>query len=165
MSEITLRINGKQRRVTVEGRTLLVDLIRDQMNLTGTHVGCDTSQCGACVVKLDGDTVKSCTVLTATLPEGTEITTIEGVSTGDLHPMQEAFSKCHGLQCGFCTPGLVVTAIDIVERSPDGLSASQVRKALKGNLCRCTGYQNIVASVLEGARAMGVQVTEEKETV
>ena len=165
MAGKTLSINGTRRRVSVEGRTLLVDLIRDQLGLTGTHVGCDTSQCGACVVRLDGETVKSCAVLAATLPENAEITTIEGVATKDLHPMQQAFSQCHGLQCGFCTPGLVITAIDIVEKNPGGLNAEIVRKELKGNLCRCTGYQNIVAAILEGARAMGVPVAARKETV
>lgn len=159
-----LSINGTPRQVVVEGRTLLVDLIRNRLELTGTHVGCDTSQCGACVVRVDGETVKSCTVLAATLPEGAEITTIEGVGRDGLHPMQRAFSQCHGLQCGFCTPGLVMTAIDLVEKHPAGLSAAMVRKELKGNLCRCTGYQNIVASILEGARAMGVPVLTAAET-
>jgi aerobic carbon-monoxide dehydrogenase small subunit len=164
MTEITLRINGVRRRVAIEGRTLLVDLLRNQLGLTGVHVGCDTSQCGACVVKLDGETIKSCTLLAATLPDDTEITTIEGVGGAELHPMQEAFARCHGLQCGFCTPGMVLTAIDIVEKHPNGLSSEIVRKELKGNLCRCTGYQNIVASVLEGARAMGVKIHGQKET-
>ena len=158
MTERIFHINGAARRARIEGRTLLVDLIRDQLGLTGTHVGCDTSQCGACVVLLEGETVKSCAVLAATLPDGAQITTIEGIATDTLHPMQQAFSRGHGLQCGFCTPGLVITAIDLVNRNPKGLSAQMVRDALKGNLCRCTGYQNIVAAILEGARAMGTPV-------
>jgi carbon-monoxide dehydrogenase small subunit len=160
----TLIVNGQQRRVSPEGRTLLVDLLRGPLGLTGTHVGCDTSQCGACVVRLEGETVKSCTLLAATLPEGARVDTIEGVAgPGVLHPMQEAFSRAHGLQCGFCTPGMVMTAIDLVECHPEGLSADQVRHALKGNLCRCTGYHGIVAAVLDGAAAMGVPVLAEAE--
>lgn len=159
-----LIVNGHKRHVAPEGRTLLVDLLRGSLGLTGTHVGCDTSQCGACVVRVDGETVKSCTLLAATLPEGTRIDTIEGVATaGALHPMQAAFSRAHGLQCGFCTPGMVMTAIDLAERHPEGLSADQVRHALKGNLCRCTGYHGIVAAVLDGAAAMGVPVLAEAE--
>lgn len=165
MTRMTLQVNGQARRVEVEGQTLLVDLLRDTLGLTGTHVGCDTSQCGACVVRLNGETVKSCSILAATLPETAEVTTIEAVAGGDdLHPMQKAFSTCHGLQCGYCTPGLIVTAIDIVETNPDGLSAEMVRKELKGNICRCTGYQNIVAAVLKGASEMGVPVLAEKES-
>jgi carbon-monoxide dehydrogenase small subunit len=160
----TLIVNGRQRHVSPEGRTLLVDLLRGPLGLTGTHVGCDTSQCGACVVRVDGETVKSCTLLAATLPEGTQIDTIEGVAGAEeLHPMQAAFSSAHGLQCGFCTPGMVMTAIDLVERHPEGLSADQVRHALKGNLCRCTGYHGIVAAVLDGAVAMGVSVLQDAE--
>ena len=156
MSKISLIVNGRQRSAEIEGRTLLVDLLRGPLGLTGTHVGCDTSQCGACVVRLNGDTVKSCSVLAATLESNSEITTIEAIADADeLHPMQRAFSQCHGLQCGFCTPGLIITAIDIVEKHPEGLSADMVRKELKGNLCRCTGYQNIVAAVLKGAEDMG----------
>lgn len=158
MTRMTLQVNGQKRRIDAEGQTLLVDLIREKLALTGTHVGCDTSQCGACVVRLNGETVKSCSILATTLPDMAEITTIEAVGGDDLHPMQKAFSDCHGLQCGYCTPGLIVTAIDIVEKNPGGLSAAHVRKELKGNLCRCTGYQNIVAAVLQGASAMGVRV-------
>lgn len=164
MNKISLIVNGRPRAVEIEGRTLLVDLLREQLGLTGTHTGCDTSQCGACVVKLDGDTVKSCSVLAATLTEGTEIFTIESVADRTaLHPMQRAFSECHGLQCGYCTPGLIMTAIDIVEKNPDGLTAEIVRKELKGNLCRCTGYQNIIAAVLKGAADMGSPVRSEAE--
>lgn len=164
MSKISLIVNGRQRSAEIEGRTLLVDLLRGQLGLTGTHVGCDTSQCGACVVRLNGDTVKSCSVLAATLESNSEITTIEAIADADeLHPMQRAFSQCHGLQCGFCTPGLIITAIDIVEKNPQGLSADLVRKELKGNLCRCTGYQNIVAAVLKGAEDMGLPARIEAE--
>ena len=164
MNKISLIVNGRQRNVEIEGRTLLVDLLRGHLGLTGTHVGCDTSQCGACVVRLNGDTVKSCSVLAATLPSSSEITTIEAIAAADgLHPMQRAFSECHGLQCGFCTPGLIITAIDIAERNPQGLSAEIVRKEIKGNLCRCTGYQNIVAAVLNGAADMGFPASIEAE--
>jgi len=161
MTRVSLQVNGQPRHVDVEVQTLLVDLIREKLNLTGTHVGCDTLQCGACVVRLNGETVKSCSILAATLPAMAEVTTIEAVGGDDLHPMQKAFSVCHGLQCGYCTPGLIVTAIDIVEKNPGGLSAEKVRKELKGNLCRCTGYQNIVAAVLQGASDMGVRVLTE----
>jgi len=161
MTTLTLTVNGRPTTIAVEGRTLLVDLLRGPLGLTGTHTGCDTSQCGACVVRLDGETVKSCAVLAATLPQGARIDTIEGVATDKaLHPMQQAFSECHALQCGYCTPGFVITAIDMAERHPQGLSAEMVRKELKGNLCRCTGYQNIVAAILSGAAAMGVPVLE-----
>ena len=165
MTRLSFQVNGSRRQVEVEGTTLLVDLLRDQLGLTGTHVGCDTSQCGACVVRLNGDTVKSCSVLAATLPDATEINTIESVAgVDDLHPMQKAFSICHGLQCGYCTPGLIVTAIDIVEKNPGGISEAMVRKELKGNICRCTGYQNIIAAVLQGAAAMGGAILSEEET-
>jgi aerobic carbon-monoxide dehydrogenase small subunit len=160
----TLTVNGTRREVRIEGRTLLVDLLRETLGLTGTHVGCDTSQCGACVVRLDGETVKSCSILAATLPDTARVTTIEDVADGPhLHPMQRAFSECHALQCGYCTPGLVITAIDIVEKHPEGISAGLVRKELKGNLCRCTGYQNIIAAVLKGAADMGTPVLSETE--
>lgn len=166
MTRMTLQVNGQNRSVDVEGQTLLVDVLRDQLGLTGTHVGCDTSQCGACVVRLGGETVKSCSILAATLADRAEVTTIEAVAgEDDLHPMQKAFSTCHGLQCGYCTPGLIVTAIDIVEKNPEGLSSAMVRKELKGNICRCTGYQNIVAAVLKGASDMGVRVLSEEESV
>ena len=163
MTRMTLQVNGQTRHVDVEGQTLLVDLIREKLGLTGTHAGCDTSQCGACVLRLNSETVKSCSILAATLPDMAEIMTIEAVGADGLHPMQKAFSDCHGLQCGYCTPGLIVTAIDIVENNPEGLSAEKVRKELKGNLCRCTGYQNIVAAVLQGASDMGVRVLTEGE--
>ena len=147
---ITLRINGASRAVTVEPRALLVHVLRDALNLTGTHVGCDTSQCGACTIHIDGRAVKSCTVL-AVQAEGTEITTIEGLApTGGLHPLQEAFWEKHGLQCGFCTPGVIMTAADFLATNPDP-SEEEIRHALEGNLCRCTGYQNIVASVKAAA--------------
>jgi carbon-monoxide dehydrogenase small subunit len=132
----------------VEARTLLVALLRERLGLTGTHVGCDTSQCGACVVHIDGYSVKSCTML-AVQADGTSVTTIEGLADKDgaLHPMQAAFREHHGLQCGFCTPGMVMSAIDLVRMNPQGLSDSEIREGLEGNLCRCTGYQNIVRAV------------------
>lgn len=160
MKQLSLTINGTRKSMAVQPNALLVDVLRDDLGLTGTHIGCDTSQCGACVVRLGNDTVKSCSVLAATLPDGATVTTIEGVATGDLHPMQKAFSECHGLQCGYCTPGLVLTAIDIVEKNPGGVSADLIRKEIKGNLCRCTGYQNIIAAILKGAEAMGVPTLE-----
>ena len=151
--EVSLSINGRAVSAEVEERTLLVDYLREQQRLTGTHVGCDTSQCGACVVHVNGRSVKSCSVLLVQL-EGAEITTIEGLADGDqLHPMQEAFRICHGLQCGFCTPGMVMSAIDLVNHHGDPDEA-QIREWLEGNLCRCTGYQNIVKSIKEGARLM-----------
>jgi carbon-monoxide dehydrogenase small subunit len=137
----------------VDPRTLLVDFIRNNLSLTGTHVGCDTGQCGACTVLVDGDAVKACTIL-AVQANGAKITTIEGLATnGELHPMQVAFKECHGLQCGFCTPGMVLSAIDLVKRHPNADEAS-IRAELEGNLCRCTGYQNIVKAVAQGAAAM-----------
>jgi carbon-monoxide dehydrogenase small subunit len=141
--------------VRVDPRTLLVTLLREQLGLTGTHVGCDTSQCGACVVHIDGEAVKSCTTLTA-MADGRNVTTIEGLAAegAPLHPMQEAFRQHHGLQCGFCTPGMVMTAIDIVRRKGHDLEEHVIREELEGNLCRCTGYQNIVKSIAAGAKAM-----------
>ncbi len=154
MPAVTMTVNGASRSAEVEGRTLLVDFLREKLQLTGTHVGCDTSQCGACVVHLNGQSVKSCTAL-AVDADGAEVTTIEGLANGaDLHPMQEAFRKHHGLQCGFCTPGMVMSAIDLVNSNPDP-SEGDVRHWLDGNFCRCTGYHNIVKSVLAGASAMG----------
>ncbi len=151
--QVSLSINGRAVSAEVEERTLLVDFLREQQRLTGTHVGCDTSQCGACLVHVNGRSVKSCSVLLVQL-EGAEITTIEGLADDDqLHPMQEAFRKCHGLQCGFCTPGMVMSAIDLVNQHADPDEA-QIREWLEGNLCRCTGYQNIVKSIKEGARLM-----------
>jgi aerobic carbon-monoxide dehydrogenase small subunit len=150
MAEIALKVNGVRHRADVEPRTLLVDFIRDHVGLTGTKIGCDTSQCGACTIHLDGKAVKSCTVL-AVQADGAEITTIEGlVSNGALHTVQEAFHTQHGLQCGFCTPGMIMAAVDLLERSPDP-SDEEIRDALEGNLCRCTGYENIVRAVHEAA--------------
>jgi carbon-monoxide dehydrogenase small subunit len=153
MPKISLTVNGKLTSHEVEARTILVQFLRETLGLTGTHVGCDTSQCGACVVHLDGKAVKSCTVF-AVQADGAKVTTIEGLApVGKLHPMQEAFRQHHGLQCGFCTPGMVMTAVALVGDKPDP-SDAEVRHGLEGNLCRCTGYQNIVKSVLAGARAM-----------
>jgi carbon-monoxide dehydrogenase small subunit len=149
---IVLSVNGATRTVTVEPRDLLVHVLRDQLDLTGTHVGCDTSQCGACTVHIDGRAVKSCTVL-AVQAEGREITTIEGLAKDGLHPLQQAFWDQHGLQCGFCTPGVIMTAADLLAHHPDP-SEAEIRHALAGNLCRCTGYQNIVAAVRAAAAAM-----------
>ena len=150
---LTLTINGSPRTAQVESRTLLVHLLRDELNLTGTHVGCDTSQCGACTVLLDGHAVKSCTVL-AVQAEGHEITTIEGLgANGGLHPLQQAFWDKHGLQCGFCTPGMIMTAVDLLSSNPDP-SEAEIRHAIDGNLCRCTGYQNIVAAIQSAAATL-----------
>ena len=146
-------VNGKPVSAAIEARTLLVQFLRETLRLTGTHVGCDTSQCGACVVNVDGRSVKSCTML-AVQAEGAQIATIEGLAQGDrLHPMQEAFREHHGLQCGFCTSGMVMGALDLVRGSPDP-SEHQIREWLEGNLCRCTGYHNIVKSIAAGAKAM-----------
>ncbi len=149
-----MTVNGRVVSAAVEPRTLLVHFLREQLGLTGTHVGCDTSQCGACVVLLNGRSVKSCTML-ALQAEGGEITTIEGLAKeGELHPMQAAFKEHHGLQCGFCTPGMVMSAIDLVSRNSD-LTEEIIREELEGNICRCTGYHNIVKAVQAGAKAMG----------
>ena len=155
MPQVTLTVNGKQHTATVEGRTLLVELLRETLGMTGTHVGCDTSQCGACVVHVDGQSVKSCTML-AVQAEGAQVTTIEGLapSADKLHPMQEAFRDNHALQCGFCTPGMVMSAIDMVKRNNYQLDEATVRRELEGNLCRCTGYHNIVKAILAAAPAM-----------
>ena len=151
---VNLTVNGKPASATVEGRTLLVQLLREHMGLTGTHVGCDTSQCGACVVHLNGRAIKSCTALAVSC-EGAAITTIEGLAPdGRLHPMQEAFREAHALQCGFCTPGMIMSAIDIVARKGNKLDEATIREELEGNLCRCTGYHNIVKAVAAGAQAM-----------
>ena len=160
MAQVTLTVNGKSHTVEVESRTLLVELLREKLRLTGTHVGCDTSQCGACVVHINGESVKSCTTL-AVQCEGASITTIEGLAKpdGTLHVMQEAFREYHALQCGFCTPGMVMSAIDLVQKHPNGLTEREIREGLEGNLCRCTGYHNIVkaiaaaAEVIHGKRA------------
>jgi aerobic carbon-monoxide dehydrogenase small subunit len=144
---VALKVNGRTQTVDVEPRTLLVHALRDDLNLTGTHIGCDTSQCGACTVLVDGRAVKSCTVL-AVQAEGSEITTIEGLAKGDeLHPMQNAFWEKHGLQCGFCTPGMILTAVDFLQHHPGEPTDDEIRHAIEGNLCRCTGYQNIVAAI------------------
>jgi len=150
---ITLHVNGTAHTVQAESRALLCHVLRDDLTLTGTHVGCDTSQCGACTVLIDGRAVKSCTVL-AVQAEGSEITTIEGLGTVDrLHPVQAAFWEKHGLQCGFCTPGMILTAVDLLEQNPNP-SEVEIRHALEGNYCRCTGYQNIVAAIRAAATAM-----------
>jgi aerobic carbon-monoxide dehydrogenase small subunit len=153
MSKVTLTVNGSSRTLDVEDRTLLVDLLRDQLGLTGTHVGCDTSQCGCCTVHLDGVAAKSCTTL-AVQADGADIVTIEGLAPeGRLHPVQEAFSACHGLQCGYCTPGMIMATTDLLARHPDPTD-EQIRDGLAGNLCRCTGYVNIEAAVRTAAAAM-----------
>jgi len=150
MAVVNIKINGKKISKEVSDTTLLVDFLRDMLALTGTHVGCDTSQCGACVVDLDGNSVKSCTILVADC-DGSKITTIEGLaSNGKLHPMQEAFKKHHGLQCGFCTPGMVMSAVDLLNKNKNP-SEQEIRDWLEGNICRCTGYQGIVAAVKEAA--------------
>ena len=148
---VRLTVNGQSQAVEVEPRLLLVHLLRDTLGLTGTHVGCDTTNCGACTVHLDGEAVKSCTVL-AVQADGAEVKTIEGMADGDkLHPLQEAFWDDHGLQCGYCTPGMIMAAADLLQRNPDP-SEAEVRKGLEGNLCRCTGYHNIVKAVLHAAK-------------
>jgi carbon-monoxide dehydrogenase small subunit len=155
MVNVSMSVNGKPVSGEVEERTLLVQFLRENLRLTGTHIGCDTSQCGACVVHVDGVSVKSCTML-AVQANSAEVTTIEGLATnGDLHPMQQAFKDNHGLQCGFCTPGMVMSAIDIVNRNGNDLDETTVRKELEGNICRCTGYHNIVKSIQAGAKSMG----------
>ena len=155
MTNVNLTLNGKAVSADVPDNTLLVSFIRETMALTGTHVGCDTSQCGACVVHVNGESVKSCTML-AVAADGAEVTTIEGIGSPEaLHPMQQAFHENHGLQCGFCTPGMVMSAIELVEKNPNP-SEQDVREGLEGNICRCTGYHNIVKSVQAGAQKMGV---------
>ena len=151
-SAVTITVNGTPRTAEAEPRTLLVHLLREHLNLTGTHVGCDTSNCGACTVWLDGEAVKSCTVL-AVQADGHEVTTIESISeNGDLHPMQRAFHEHHALQCGYCTPGMIMAATEILERNPNPTD-EEIRKALEGNLCRCTGYHNIVEAIKAAASA------------
>ena len=152
--EITLTVNGAAKTVDAADNALLVDVLRESLGLTGTHVGCDTSQCGACVVHLNGDAVKSCTVL-AGQADGADVTTIEGIGDpDDLHPMQEAFRDNHALQCGFCTPGMIMSAIDLVQKGGGALDEAAVRDGLEGNLCRCTGYHNIVKAVLAAQSSM-----------
>ncbi|HEY6633573.1 MAG TPA: (2Fe-2S)-binding protein [Rhizobiaceae bacterium] len=154
MSNVSLVVNGKSVSATVEDRTLLVQFLRENLGLTGTHVGCDTSQCGACVVHVDGVAVKSCTMLAAQA-SGSEILTIEGLANGaELHPIQVAFKENHGLQCGFCTPGMLMAATDMIARHPEGLDEKTVRAELEGNICRCTGYHNIVKAILAASQAM-----------
>jgi len=153
MPNVTMTVNGKKMSGNVEPRTLLVEFLRETLGLTGTHVSCDTSQCGACVVHVNGDGIKSCTIL-AVQCDGAEVKTIEGVANGDtLHPMQEAFREHHGLQCGYCTPGMVMSALDLVKHNKNP-SEQQIREWLEGNLCRCTGYHNIVKAIKAGAEAM-----------
>ncbi|GIL02716.1 MAG: carbon monoxide dehydrogenase [Alphaproteobacteria bacterium] len=161
MPKVSLTVNGKPASAEVENRTLLVELLREHLRLTGTHVGCDTSQCGACVVHVNGASVKSCTML-AVQCEGADVVTIEGLAApdGTLHPMQEAFREYHALQCGFCTPGMVMSAIDLVQRNPQGLSDKEIREGLEGNLCRCTGYHNIVRAIAAAQQVMHGKVKE-----
>ena len=153
MKKVSLEVNGKKIVKNIPDHTILSVLLRDILNLTGTHIGCDTSQCGACVVHVDGESIKSCTTLAVEV-EGSKITTIEGLATnGKMHPMQEAFKKLHGLQCGFCTPGMVMSAVDLLNNKKNP-SDKEIRDWLEGNICRCTGYQNIVAAVKEAASKM-----------
>jgi aerobic carbon-monoxide dehydrogenase small subunit len=156
MPRVSLTVNGKSVADDVDPRTLLVQFLRENLRLTGTHVGCDTSQCGACVVHVNGKAIKSCTILVLQA-EGADVLTIEGLapSATELHPMQEAFRENHGLQCGYCTPGMIMTAVDMVYRKGHDLDERTIREELEGNLCRCTGYHNIVKSIAAGARAMG----------
>jgi aerobic carbon-monoxide dehydrogenase small subunit len=150
---VRIRVNGQLREAVVEPRTLLVEFLRDQLNLTGTHIGCDTTYCGACTVLLNGRTVKSCTLF-APMADGGEITTVEGLSTdGALHPVQHAFAECHGLQCGYCTPGLLLSTLHLLTKTPKP-SDKQIRKAIAGNTCRCTGYQNIFKAIRMAASEM-----------
>jgi aerobic carbon-monoxide dehydrogenase small subunit len=154
MIHVSMTVNGKAVSADVDPRTLLVQFLRENLRLTGTHVGCDTSQCGACVVHVDGQAIKSCTSL-AVSNDGAEVLTIEGLASGGaLHPMQQAFQDNHALQCGFCTPGMIMSAIDIVQRKGSNLDEHIIRAELEGNICRCTGYHNIVKAVAQGARAM-----------
>ncbi len=162
MATVSMTVNGKAVTATVEDRTLLVNLLRDTLGLTGTHVGCDTSQCGACVVHVDGVAVKACTLLAAQA-DGTAVTTIEGLADGDkLHPVQAAFREHHGLQCGFCTPGMIMTAVDMINRHGGKLDEATIRHELEGNICRCTGYHNIVKAIKAAADEMsGMAVAAE----
>jgi carbon-monoxide dehydrogenase small subunit len=161
---VRLTVNGQEHTVDAEPRLLLVHALRDHLGLTGTHVGCDTSNCGACTVHLDGQAVKSCTVL-AVQADGAEITTIEGIGTeADLHPLQEAFWNDHGLQCGYCTPGMIMAAASLLAENPNP-TEDEVRHALEGNLCRCTGYHNIVRAVLDAAKTKGASLTQTPEAI
>ena len=155
MIKINLTVNGVNVSKEIDPKTLLSNFLRENLNLTGTHIGCDTSQCGACAIHMDGKAVKSCSML-AVQADGAEVTTIEGIANGDkLHPMQEAFRDNHGLQCGYCTPGMIMSAIKLVENNPK-ISDKEIRKGLEGNICRCTGYNNIVKSVSAASKVMGV---------
>ncbi len=157
MAKVKMTVNGKAVSADVEPRTLLVQYLRENQRLTGTHVGCDTSQCGACVVHVDGVAVKSCTML-AVQAEGANIVTVEGLASGGkLHPVQEAFREHHGLQCGFCTPGMIMTAVDMIRRHPEGLDEATIRAELEGNICRCTGYHNIVRAIEAASAAMNAK--------
>ncbi len=157
MPKVSMTVNGAAVSGDVDSRTLLVQFLRETLRLTGTHVGCDTSQCGCCVVHVNGDAVKSCTALAMSL-EGADVRTIEGLANGDqLHPMQEAFRENHGLQCGFCTPGMIMTSVEMVKRKGFNLDEKTIREELEGNLCRCTGYHNIVKAIAAGAQAMGAK--------
>jgi carbon-monoxide dehydrogenase small subunit len=162
MIKLTLTANGRRVTADIDPRTLLVDFLRNNLRLTGTHVGCDTSQCGACTVHLDGRSVKACAVLAASC-EGAEVVTIEGLANGTtLHPMQEAFREHHALQCGFCTPGMIMAGVDIVNRHGGKIDEATIRSELEGNLCRCTGYHNIVRAIETGAAAMaGAKIAAE----
>ena len=159
MPQVTLTVNGRAHTETVEGRTLLVELLREQLHLTGTHVGCDTSQCGSCVVHVNGRSVKACTML-AMQADGSEVVTIEGLAHADgtLHPMQAMFREHHALQCGFCTPGMVMSAVDLVNLHPQGMTEDEIRHGLEGNLCRCTGYHNIVKAIAAAVPLMHTQL-------
>jgi carbon-monoxide dehydrogenase small subunit len=162
MATVSMTVNGKAVTADIDPRTLLVQFLREHLRLTGSHVGCDTSQCGACVVHLNGRAVKSCTML-AVQADGGHVLTIEGLAEGGaLHPMQQAFRDHHGLQCGFCTPGMIMSAIDIVQRRGTDLDEATIRDELKGNLCRCTGYHNIVKAVSAGARAMAAAAPQQR---
>jgi carbon-monoxide dehydrogenase small subunit len=152
---VNLTVNGKSVALTLDPRTLLVQVIREHLSLTGTHVGCDTAQCGACTVHMNGRAIKACSIL-AVQAEGAQITTIEGLSSGTLDPMQEAFRDCHALQCGFCTPGMVMSAVQLIRDCPNPTEA-QIREGLDGNICRCTGYQNIVKAIQQAAQAQPTQ--------
>jgi carbon-monoxide dehydrogenase small subunit len=163
MVHVAMTVNGRHVSAEIDPRTLLVQYLRENLRLTGTHVGCDTSQCGACVVHVDGDAIKSCTTLAASC-DGASVTTIEGLAQGGkLHPMQQAFQNNHGLQCGFCTPGMIMSAIDLVNREGPMLDEQTIRHGLEGNICRCTGYHNIVKAVAEGAREMGAATVKAAE--
>ncbi len=152
MKQVTLTVNATKHKHNISDHMLLVDFIRERLKLTGTHIGCDTSQCGACVIHVNGKSIKSCTML-AVQADGCDITTIEGLADGDvLHPMQQAFHENHGLQCGFCTPGMIMSAIELIDGKPD-ITEREIRHGLEGNLCRCTGYQNIVKSIQEAAKS------------